>query len=212
MRTCGLASDRFSARRTPLLLCTPCPNFVFLSSRAGTGQRGASALADPSHGQTSAPSNRRAHGGGVEVDNPLACFRSVRQCKQTVLDAGFAIPHWHELADSPPPAKRFQSPVNPRPDGNSGPPRSWNRSLCARRCGLLSANKGFDAFAARTLGFGTVDCARHVKGDPTRGPAVPRLPVSTFAPASLCPCAPADMASNLTCLGIIVQRVKRRGC
>ena len=25
MRTCGLASDRFSARRTPLLLCAPCP-------------------------------------------------------------------------------------------------------------------------------------------------------------------------------------------
>ena len=54
------------------------------------------------------------------------------------LDAGLAIPHDRRWPTALHPAKRIQSPVNPRPDGNSGPPRSWNRSLCARRCWLLS--------------------------------------------------------------------------
>ena len=133
--------------RTPLLLCTPCPNFCL--SQQPCWDLPARCECPGGHWSSWADSlrmvrHRHPHGGGVEVDNPLACFRWVRHCKQTVLDAGFAIPHWHELADSPPPAKRFQSPANPRPDGNSGPPRSWNRSLCARRCGLLSATaQGF---------------------------------------------------------------------
>ena len=37
---------------------------------------------------------------GLEVDDPVACFRSVRQCKQAVLDAGLEIPHWQVLPDS----------------------------------------------------------------------------------------------------------------
>ena len=42
--------------------------------------------------------------------------------------------------------------------------------------------QGFDALAARTPGFGTIDCAPHVKSNPSRGPAVPHLLVSTFTP------------------------------
>ena len=73
----------------------------------------------------------------LEADDPSACFRSVRQCRQAVLDAGLEIPptgrSWPTALH---PAKRSQSSVNPRPNGNSGPLRSWKRSLCARWCGL----------------------------------------------------------------------------
>ena len=63
-----------------------------------------------------------------------------------------------------------------------------------------------DAFSARTSGFRTFESAPHVKGHPTRRPTLPRLPVQTFAPAPpLCPCVPADVAANLTCLATTVR-------
>ena len=151
MRTCGLASDRFSARRSRPLQRTHCP--LCLSQQEAGTQRGTSAPRAHWCWADSLRMVRQRHQAiaermvvGLEVDDPVACFRSVR--KQAVLDAGLEIPHWQELADSPLP----RSPVNPRPDGNSGPPRSWNRSSCVRRCGQFSVT-------APGSGFGTVDCA-----------------------------------------------------
>ena len=51
---------------------------------------------------------------GLEVDDPVACFRSVRQCKQAVLDAGLEIPHWQELPDSPLPQEQDPEPSQPK--------------------------------------------------------------------------------------------------
>ena len=47
---------------------------------------------------------------GLEGDGPEACFQSVRQCQQTVLEAGLEMPHWQELADSPPPRDEEPEP------------------------------------------------------------------------------------------------------
>ena len=47
---------------------------------------------------------------GLGVDDPDVCFRSVRQCKQAVLDACLEIPHWQEWADSPFPREHQPEP------------------------------------------------------------------------------------------------------
>ena len=39
---------------------------------------------------------------GLEDDSPLPCFRSVRQCQQTLDDAGLEMPPWQELSESHP--------------------------------------------------------------------------------------------------------------
>ena len=117
MRTCGLALDRFSARRTPLLLRTPCP-------LGGLGHASAVRVRPAAHWSSWADSLRmvrQRHPAiaecmvvGLEVDNPFTCFRSVRQCKRAVLDTGLAIPHWQELADSPPPREEDPEPSQPK--------------------------------------------------------------------------------------------------
>ena len=92
--------------------------------------------------------------------------------------------------------------------------REVGKEVCARGgvAGAERQHHNIGAFSARTSGFRTFDCAPHVKGHPTRRPTLPRLPVQTFAPApSLCPCGPADVAADLTCLAIIV-RAPWRGC
>ena len=122
----------------------------------------------------------------MEVDDPLACFRSARQCRQAVLDAVVVIPHWQELADSPPPRDEEPEPQSTQGRTATAGHREVGTEVCTRGGVACSQrqHKGIDAFAARP-GFRTIDCAPHVKGNPTRGPTVPRLPVQTFAPASL---------------------------
>ena len=149
MRTCGLASDRFSGRRTPPLLRTPCPLCLF--QQAGwdlpaparcecaplhTGQVGPTPFAWFDSGTRQSQSEW--WWGWKSMTSLLAPVRSGSASKQ------FSTLVWRSLIGRSWPtalfsAKRIQSPVNLRPDGNSGPPRSWNRSSCGRRCGPLSA-------------------------------------------------------------------------
>ena len=51
---------------------------------------------------------------GLAGDDPVACFHSVRQCRQAVLDAGLEVPQWQVLADSPPPRDDEPEPTLPK--------------------------------------------------------------------------------------------------
>ena len=42
---------------------------------------------------------------GLEENSPLPCFRSVRQCQQTLDNAGLEMPTWQELSESPQPRR-----------------------------------------------------------------------------------------------------------
>ena len=71
--------------------------------------------------------------------------------------------------------------------------RQVGTEACARGGVACSQrqHKGFDANAARTLGFGTVDCVPTSR--PSRSTSS-RVDVCTYS--SLCPCAPAFVAAN----------------
>ena len=51
---------------------------------------------------------------GLEEDSPLPCFRSVRQCQQTLDDAGLEMPPWQELSESPPARDEDPEPNQPK--------------------------------------------------------------------------------------------------
>ena len=221
MRTRGLASDRFSAPER--LCCCAHPVQTLSLSSAVLGLASAVRVRPGGHWSSWADSLRM-----VRHRHPAIAERMVVGLKSTTLlrvsvrsgnaSKQFSTLVWRSLT-----GRSWPTALHLRRGSRAQSTQGWmapaghrevGTEVCARGGVACSQrqHKGFDAFAARTAGFGTVDCAFHVKGDPIRGPAVPRLPVSTFAPAFLCPCAPADVASILTCLAIIVQRVPRQGC
>ena len=51
---------------------------------------------------------------GLEEDSPLPCFRSVRQCQQTLDDAGLEMPPWQELSESHPARDEDPEPNQPK--------------------------------------------------------------------------------------------------
>ena len=78
---------------------------------------------------------------------------------------------------------------------------------CAER-----QHHNIDAFSARTSGFRPFDFAPYVKGHPTRRPNPSTSSCADVCTCpSLCPCVPADVAANLTCLAIIVRAPWRGG-
>ena len=121
MRTCRLALDRFSARRTPPLLRTPLS--TLFRSAGGLGLASAVRVRRrtlvklgrlPSHGQTAAPGNRRAHAGGVGSRWPF-CLLPFGQAEEASNSRRwFGDPHWQEMADSLLHRERDPEPSQPK--------------------------------------------------------------------------------------------------
>ena len=177
-------------------------NFVSFSKRAGSCQRG-----------TSAPRRTLVKLGRVlrmvrqrhpaiaecmvvvlEVDDPVACFRSV---KQTVLDAGFGDPSLAGVGRQPLPREQDPEPSQPKAGWQQRATEKLEQKFVREEVWpvLSDSTRTMMRLQHGPLVSAPLTALPHVESNPSRGPAVPRLLVSTFAPA-----APADVAANLTCL------------
>ena len=95
-------------------------------------------------------------GGGT-----APCFQAVRECQQSLEDAGFNIPSWRELAKSPPQCGRqTQSPVAAEGHSEVG-------ATVRARGGVAwfgRSHEGSASFPTRSSGLSSIDNSAHVSG------------------------------------------------
>ena len=145
----------------------------------------------------------------AQLEVGITCFEGVQRFRRLVEDAGFEVPSWRELAETP--AARVEDPEPGQPE------YGWQQK----------ATRMVEQFRSHSsLGFPQRALLRSQHGPLASAPFTARRPgspgstrsrsTSCFAAASTCPfpslCAPADEAANLTCLATIAQRVQRQGC
>ena len=138
----------------------------------------------------------------------VPCFQAAWQCKETVEEAGLALPSWTELSHSPPPAEADSA--QPTTTAGSRWTDNWRRGSC--RPGLTNSRR-----ALMRSQHGPLASAALTALPSSRATRIGCQPfVCSFAADCIClfPCltTPADVAANLTCLAIIAQRVPRQGC
>ena len=144
MITCANAFVRFLARQMPSW-CAHFGDPCILGRWAWIGKRCKSAscctLGElgriPSHVRVRHPAVAERMIDGLQANAPLRCS-SQSDSAGKLFWMDWRCHHGRSLLTAHHPVQRSQSPHNSVWDGNSGPPGSWRRSFCGRRCGLAS--------------------------------------------------------------------------